>query len=252
MSDRLVILCTSARPDPYFNVIAYAALSRGIRDFALVAVGDDIGTELQHKAASVADDLSKFVDELRLGRYWSRNRSDGSELSKPLPDMDPFARTVDELDWGSLRITRTYIHEDDLRVLLAEEAAAGSSFDVTSCKNSVVAAAAAWLVSRGGSPIYSFDLKKTPTYGFDDLLPAMESTDYVYRDLSRSVVLADATRKVNSFTLRRRQFLTIALVVAVIIGLVSLQFSETVAFSVLTGFASFAGITSAMALFVRE
>jgi len=252
MSERLVIFCTSVRPDPYFNVVAHAVSFQGIRDFSLVAVGDDFATEMQQKAASVADDLSRFVEELRLGGYWTRDQSDGSERIEPLPDPAPFVDAVNDLDWGSLSIGRAYVREEDLQALLAKEAGLGSAFDVTSCKNSVVAAATAWLVSRGGSPIYTFDLRRTPTYGFEDLLPAMAPSDYEYRDLSRSALLVDATRKVNSLSLRRKQLLWIAILAAVVVGFVSLRFSETVAFSVLTALASFASITSGMALLVRS
>jgi hypothetical protein len=248
----LVILCTSDRPDPYFNVIAHASLVLGIREFLLVAVGDDIRPELAERAAMIADELSKFVEQLAAGKYWRRDHASGMETVEDLTRADRFSSVVDELGWGSLRISRVGLPEDRLNELLQKEVSEGAAFDVTSCKNSAVAGAVAWLVSRGGSPIYSFELRKTPTYRQDDLLPAMEHGQYMYRDLSTSPLLEDAVRKVNAFSLNREKFFYVSLLLAIVVGLISMSFSQTVAFSVVTAFASFASIISALTFFLRE
>ena len=78
MTDRLVILCSSPRPDPYFNVISHAVLSLGISNFALVAVGDKVAPENSEIAAQIADDLSSFVQALKDGQYWKRDNRDNS------------------------------------------------------------------------------------------------------------------------------------------------------------------------------
>jgi hypothetical protein len=159
---------------------------------------------------------------------------------------------TEALGWGSLRIGRLGTSEDQLREFLYEEAASGSSFDVTACKNSLVAGVTASLVARGGSQIYTFQLRRPPTFGQGDLLPALEPSQYAYRDLSSSSLLVDAVQKVNQFRLDRRSFLVASLVLAVVFGVSTLALSDSVVFLHLTGMASFASMVSALTFFLRE
>lgn len=251
MTNRLVILCTSERPDPYFNVITHAVLSLGISDFELVAVGDEIHPDLTDRAAMIANDLSTFVENLAAGKYWQKGR-DRSDVIEDLIHPERFSRVINDLKWGSLKIGRMGLPEDRLHGLLQTEISRASAFDVTSCKNSAVAGATAWLVSRGGSPIYTFELRKPPTHGQADLLPAMDPGHYSYRDLSTSPLLEDAVKTVNAFTLNRQKFFYVSILLAIIVGLISLTFSQTIVFSVVTALASFASIISALTYFLRE
>jgi hypothetical protein len=221
------------------------------RDFVLVAVGDEIHPDLTDKAARIVDDLSLLVASLCEGRYWKRN-SDGSASEVPLADPERFTKVIEALGWGSLRIGRVGITEDDLHSFLDEEASRGASFDVTSSKNALVAVSTALLVARGACPIYTFELKRKPTYGQYDLLPALEHSQYVYRDLSSVPLLARAVKKVNAYRLDRRAFLLVSVGVGAAFALVTLSMSQTVVFSLLTGFASFASIVSALSFFLRE
>lgn len=159
---------------------------------------------------------------------------------------------LNRLGWGALTIGRRSVTESGLADLLKAESKAQSAFDVTACKNSAVAGAVAWLVSRGGSPIYSFESKKRPTYGAADLLPLLANDEYVYRDLSQSPLVKAASSRVNFWTLKRKQFLLWSAAAAVVFALVTTTLSQSVAFSVLSGVASFASIVSIFAIFVRE
>jgi hypothetical protein len=241
---RLVIFCTSLRPDPYFNVIAHAVVSLEIRDFVLVVVEDGLSPK-GATAAKLADDLGMFVQNLRVA-------GDGTEGTTSAEDAVKFSRYTDLIGWESLKIARMGISEDGLSDFLAAEAALGSSFDVTSCKNSVVAGVTAALVSRGGSPIYSFEFRRKPTFSQTDLLPLLDTSDYAYRNLADSALLSAALRKVNSFRFDRNVFLVVSVALAFVFGLSSLFLSQTIVFSLLTGFASFASIVSAFGFFLRD
>jgi hypothetical protein len=249
---KLVIFCTSARPDPYLNVILHGALSLGFREFALVAVDDSSAPRGAEVAARAYENLSRLVDVLRSGEY-SSALSNGL-LSNPLPLDDPqvFIRSLDVSNWDSLAISRRGLKEEELLGFLEAELADGSSFDVTACKNSLVAGIAAALVARGRSEIYTFDLMKAPTYGPDDLYPSLRSADFIYRRLSDAPLMQDSLTRVKRFSLERKQFLVWALILAVVVSLLSIYFPETVVFSLLTGFASFAGIASAINVFTRN
>ena len=251
MISRLVILCTSERSDPYFNVIAHSVIHLGLRDFLLVVIGDAVDPKLTEKAGHLADDLSTMVSALGQGEYW-RRESDGTEHRERLRDREPFDRMLERLRWGSLSIARSGVPEDKVGELLRREVARGAAFDVTACKNSLVAGASAALVASGGSPIYTFEMRKRPTFGQADLLPMLDNDDYFYRDLRTAPLLASAIKTVNRFRITRRNFIAIAVVLAVLFGLLSLSLSQTALFALLTGFASFASIVSALALFVRD
>lgn len=248
----MVLLCSSMKPDPYFNVICHAGIEMGISSFLLVVIGDDSKAERSESAAHLERNLNTFVGQLERGNYWRRDPHSGPDDVSQLAQPELFARVVERLGWSSLRIERVGLNEDDLAVLLSDEAAKGSAFDVTACKNSAVAGAVAWLVSRGGSPVYTFELRKPQTFDAEDLLPSLKPGDYRYRNLAASPLIADATREVNTFKIQRRTFLIASILVGLLVGLLSLTFSDTVAFSILTGLASFASIMSATSLFVRS
>jgi hypothetical protein len=247
-----VILCTSERPDPYLNVIMHCRLALDTTDFVLVAVGDHVDPILSDKAARISDDISTLVANLSGGRYWWRNQKDSSVRTEQLEGPERFARVFDALGWGSLHISRLGLAEEELGQFLSDEAGKGSSFDVTGCKNSLVAGVSAALVSRGGSPIYTWEFRKTPTFGQADLLPALEPSQYVYIDLTSTPLLFAATRKVNAYSIGRRKFLVLSAGLAICFGMATLVASQTVVLLILTVLASFASILSAFSFFLRE
>lgn len=252
MSARLVIFCTSTRPDPYLNVVLHGALSLGFGEFALVAVDDSSSMQGADVATKVYESLSALVQCLRSGKYPSVAASGNVPNLLPLKDPEPFVESMKVANWDSLAISRRGLKEEELLEFLEAEFAAGSSFDVTACKNSLVAGLAAALVARGKSEIYSFDLLKTPSFGPADLYPLLLPADFVYRRLSDAPLIQDSLTRVKKFSIGRKQFLVCALILALLFAIVSAYFPQTLVFSILTGFASFAGIASAVSVFTRD
>jgi len=227
-------------------------LSGGFRDFLLVAVGDEVNPTLEQKAAKLADDVSTLVRHLEAGRYWQHRSPEVSESLNDLREPERFSRVLKSINWGSLQIGRRGISENELPRFLETEVAVGSSFDVTSCKNSLVAGVTAALVARGRSSIYTFELRKLPTFDQYDLLPALEQQEYIYRNLSDAPLLANAVKHINSFSVNRKNFMMISAITAVFFALLAATLPQTAVFSLLTGFASFASVVSALSFFLRE
>ncbi|WP_153001418.1 hypothetical protein [Microbacterium testaceum] len=156
-----------------------------------------------------------------------------------------------DVNWGSLDILFRSIEEADLRDFLVEQRRVNAAFDVTACRNKELAGAVAWLVSRGGSPIHSFEVRKRMTYTESDLLPYLDTSDYAYPDLSGSRLIRSATRRVNLGTIHKSWFWVLAVVVALVVGALALWLPEQIATPVFASAATFATIMSAVGLLVR-
>ncbi|MBS0024490.1 hypothetical protein [Microbacterium paraoxydans] len=232
----------------YFNVIAHNA-RQGVREFIVAVVGAPGGDAPQAKI-NLERKFSDFIAALRDSNYIST--IDGSAgPAAPLAEPTAMKQFFDDLNWGSLDVFFQTIEEADLRDFLAEQRRLGAAFDVTACRNKELAGAVAWLVSRGGSPIHSFELRKRMTHTETDLLPYLKSSDYAYPDLSSSRLIRSATRRVNLGTIHKTWFWVISVVVAVIVGGLTIWLPEQIATPVFAAAATFATIMSAVGLLVR-
>lgn len=247
MHDRLVILGSSDRPDVYFNIITVCARA-GTKKFVVALIGEDGQVDLSDRAQNLNENLTALVSGLRRGDYVTVKPGDGVQ-SIPLDDPEPAKDSVAQVRWGEVEFIA--VPESTLEQFLRQQVAESAAFDVTACKNSALAGAVAWLVSRGGSTIYSFEQLVPPTYGPGDLLPFLGSNDFRYRDLSQGQLVRRATRRVNIGTLSKRTFwlacIATALAVAAITALI-----PDISNPILAAAATFATIMSAVALFVRS
>ncbi|MDB5338112.1 MAG: hypothetical protein JWN70_3731 [Planctomycetaceae bacterium] len=250
MADRLVVLASSRRPDVYFNIIGHNA-RQGVTQFVLAAVGNLPDETPDQQAFALQQNLTRFVSELMNSIYLLLPASvdqAGVPLALPL-EMKSF---FEHVNWGRLQFTYLSVQEGDLTEFLREQRAAGAAFDVTACKNSVLAGAVAWLVSRGGSPIYTMEIKKQQVFGEADLLPYLEPSQYAYRDLSASRLIRGATRRVNAGTIHKRRFWFISAAVAIAVGLLAFLVPAQFATPILAAAATFATIMSGVAILVRN
>jgi hypothetical protein len=152
--------------------------------------------------------------------------------------------------WGSL--TLRLLREHDLKAFLRDQHAAGAVFDVTACKNVTLAGAVAWIVSRGGSPIHTFEFQRALTFGESDLLPYLGESDVSYRDLSESALIRGATRRINVGTVHKRRFWLLSGAIAIVVAFLSFFLPPAFANPVLAGAATFATIMSGVGLIIRN
>lgn len=232
----------------YFNVIAHNA-RQGVQDFIVAVVGAPGGDAPRAKIA-LEQKFSEFTAALRNSSYIAT--IDGSAVpAAPLARPSPISKFFTEVNWGALDILFRSIEEADLRDFLAEQRRLSAAFDVTACRNKELAGAVAWLVSRGGSPIHSFEVRKGMTHTETDLLPYLSGSDYAYPDLSGSRLIRSATRRINLGTIHKTWFWMLAVIVALVVGGLTLWLPEQVATPVFAAAATFATIMSAIGLLVR-
>ncbi|NQX03404.1 hypothetical protein HQQ82_01160 [Rathayibacter sp. VKM Ac-2856] len=249
MYEKLVILASSQRPDVYFNIIAHNALL-GVREYVIATISGSHGQTSAERATELQIDLTSFVAALKDSRYLAASDAtvEPSALKRP-SRMSKFFRKI---EWGSLEFTFISVEQDDLEGFLRKYWSDRTAFDVTACKNTALAGAVAWIVSRGGCPIYSLEMLKNLSFGEEDLLPNLEVQDFQYIDLSHSRLIRGATRRINKGTIHRRRFWIISAGSAVAIGSVTYFAPEQFASSVLAAAASLATIISTVAVLVRN
>lgn len=248
MASRLVILASSRRPDVYFNVVALNAQS-GVREFVIATVGDPQAGATEG-LRNLQESLTRFVAELRSGSYLAGH--EGGERTRLLTDPERITAFFTRVSWERLRFSYLAVTEQEVASFLREQQQPGTAFDVTSCKNSVLAGAVAWLVSRGGSPIHTFEILREQSFGEADLLPHLSPEEFTYRDLSSSDLVRQATKRVNAATIHRRSFWWISAAVALAVGALTFFVPTDLATPVLAAAATFATIMSGVAILVRN
>lgn len=248
MPGKVVILASSLQPDVYFNIIAYNARQK-VREFVVAAIDPPL-LKSESSSSAIQKRLQDFVNRLSESNYLSF--SSESSHASPLPDPAPMAAFFEDVDWYGLQITYRSVDETDLKDFLDDEHRAGAAFDVTACRNTAVAGAVAWLVSRGGAPLHSLEVKRTFRHDFSDLLPYLEDADYAYPELSASKLMRAATRRVNRGTIRKKTFWFLSIGAAAFVGVLAFVAGPELSTPILTAAASFATIMSAVALLVRN
>lgn len=245
MSDALVVLASSPRPDPYFNIIGHNA-RHGVRTFVIACV--EMSPE---DAAALQLNINQLVKLLQDGTYSSLGNVERPKKAAPLKDLAPMTAFFADVKWSSLRFTYENVSDAELGQFLKDQRKIGASFDVTTCKNSALAGAVAWLVSRGGSPIHTLEIKRKLSHDEADLLPYLEPTDYSYVDLSRSGLIKSATRRVTAGTLSKARFWIIAVLIALGVAVATIWLPTWLATPLFAATATFATIVSAVSTFVR-
>lgn len=248
MASRVVILASSVQPDVYFNIIGFNA-RQSVREF-VVAVIDPPALSSGSSSAAVQKRLQDLVNRLSESKYFKVTSDETTSV--PLAEPTPMAAFLEEIDWYGLQITYRSVDESDLKEFLDEEHRAGAAFDVTACRNTALAGAVAWLVSRGGAPLHSLEVKRPFRHDASDLLPYLDQADYAYPELSASKLIRTATRRVNRGTLRKKTFWFLSAGGAILIGSLSYLAPPEFSTPILTAAAAFATVMSAVAILVRN
>ncbi|WP_138946028.1 hypothetical protein [Plantibacter sp. M259] len=248
MPSRVVILASSVQPDVYFNIIAFNA-RQNVREF-VVAVIDPPTLPSGSSSDAVQKRLQDLVNRLSESKYLKVTTEATTMI--PLVNPEPMATFLAEVNWYSLQITYRSVAESDLKEFLDEEQQAGAAFDVTACRNTALAGAVAWLVSRGGAPLHSLEVKRPFRHDASDLLPYLDQSDYAYPELSASKLIRAATRRVNRGTLRKKTFWILSVVGAILVGALSYFAPSELSTPILTAAAAFATVMSAVAILVRN
>jgi hypothetical protein len=249
MTEHLVILASSPRPDVYFNIIGFNA-RQGVRKFTIGVVGTPADTP-RPIATALPQDLPEFVRALMESQYLP-TEGGARGAPRPLTRPDAMHQFFEDVPWKSLEFTFRAIEEHELRDFLTEQRRSGASFDITACKNTALAGAVAWLVSKGGSPIHSFEMSRPMYFDERDLLPYLNAQEYSYPDLSSSPLILGATRRVNAGTLYKRTFWAIAIAIGVAVATLTWLLPPELETPLFAAAATVATVVSAVAIWVRD
>lgn len=172
--------------------------------------------------------------------------------ARPFADPGPMNAFFRSVDWDELEVGFKAVDERELRDFLAGQRKAGATFDVTACKNTALAGAVAWLVSRGGSPIHVLEVSKQRKFDERDLLPYLEADDYAYPALSSSPLIRGAVRRVNAGTLHKKTFWAMTIGIAILVAMLTYLLPPELETPLFAAVASIATIMSAVAIWVRD
>lgn len=240
--DELYIFVTSARPDPYVNIIAHAVRSFHVKKIHFVGIikHDYKNEQGEMTARAVSAATFAMLESLASGKYPQKDQDEPIEAEQAGIYKDCIAR-LDAVQVSSLEI-----HWNDLAGKLIDFAKNDAAvFDVTALRNSLLVDVVALLLSQGSSQLWTFDAIRRFTFDSRDLIHAMnENVDYMYRCLSDSKHVETAIKRMLARSLTFRSLLVITIVLLVPIGTVHLLFPQSWVQSIIISVTSTVGIAT--------
>lgn len=210
----LVVFATSDSPDPYINSISHCVVHMGIGSVEIVVISEHDYAE--QKAAMWATRISSRVNqqlELLMSGDYISYVGPGSPAIETLTHKgaDQYAKVLEVLNRGGA--SAKVVPLNSLYSCLQEwiRLPGGCVFDVTSLKKNLLVDITVALIALDYDEIYAFELKRTPSFGQQDLFHALSSPlDYEYRNLLRSAPVRSALARLRRLTIGTKPFLIAA------------------------------------------
>jgi hypothetical protein len=243
----LYIFVTSARPDPYVNVLVHALQEYAITAVHYIAIIEHNYTaeQMNKRLADIEIGVGRLLEQLACGFYGDR-----------MIEVDPrwiiaYKECNDKLDRISVR--RVPVPWNDLDGELKKYIASGTvMFDVTTLKKNLLVDVVALLLSRGFTAIFTFDVTTSSPPEFDErgLIHAL-GPDFRYRSLAESRHVEQAKSRLISRSITIRTLFLSTSVVGLVVFVIQLFFPNTVLESIIVALGTTAAIAGLIAGFLR-
>ena len=125
-------------------------------------------------------------------------------------------------------------------------------FDVSALKKNLLVDVVAVLLSVNFSDVYSFELHKRPQYDQGDLYHILKKSDYVFRNLTRSLPVTLSLNRIKKWSARSKAIILFTIILALIFIPISIFWQESNVMSVLNVAALIASIGSYLFLLVHD
>lgn len=253
----LYIIATSERPDAYINTIAYAIEHRGVSSVHFLVISEhdykedvEEGTVL---ASTVAGNVSRQLTALSEGKYFRTwTNTDLTSISLHGSDWKIYSRCLDTLNRSGT--TGRVIPLSKLDDSLREIAASGKRLiDVSALKKNLLVDVVATLLSIGFQDVYSFELRKAPTFDEDDLYHNLKhGDDFLFRNLATSESVKRSLKRIGRWNSRVNVIVLVTVLLALVASPVSYFLKDSPSLMVLNTIASILGISSFLLFFIRN
>ena len=239
---RIYIFATAIKPDPYVNALVYWLRSDSVTSVTFVCIHEHNYhlDRAQAQAARITSGVRDLLETLASGQYVCR---DGQIVALTATEIEIYAAALDKLQY--LTLTSAGIRWTELQSKVQEFRRNGrAAFDVTALKKNLLVDVTSLLLSEGESEIFSFELRRDPTFDSRDLFAALGPDDYRYRCLAESMHVDAAMRRMvaRSVTFRTVVWVTVALIIPVV--LIQLYLPNSWAASVFVGLGSAVSLAS--------
>lgn len=194
----------------------------------------------QAQAAIILSRVQELLMALAEGTYAAAEQS-AAEL--PVAETQAYRQASEKLQY--IRVSAQGIRWSGLRTSLEDFRRGGSSaFDVTAFKNYLLLDVLTLLLAEGEADIYSFELRRPPTFGARDLMPALNQTDYIYRNLTDSKHVSAAMRRMVARSVTFRLVIAVTVLIAAPVILVQTFFPNSWVQSMLVGLGAAVSLAS--------
>ncbi|MFO1429226.1 MAG: hypothetical protein U1F76_03670 [Candidatus Competibacteraceae bacterium] len=187
----LYIFATSERPDAYINTVAYTIEHRGVGKIYVIVISEhNYAEEMQESellASTVVANISEQLRRLSVGEYIKKwvdsNNRDVISLQNKF-NLEVYKRSLEIMNRsGTVGIVIPLSNLD--KMLRGYVSKGNCIIDVSALKKNLLIDAVATLLSIEFSEVYSFELKKRPSYDETDLYHNLRvNDDYIFRNLA--------------------------------------------------------------------
>jgi len=255
----LYIFATSYRPDAYVNTIAYAIEHLGVGSIYVIVISEHDYPEEEQKAQLMASGvLANIILQLQAledrkyilfgkkpdeNEYINLENIEGSSVySKCLKVIEKSGTTGIAISLSTLATAlKNYISKGNC------------IFDVTALKKNLLVDVVTTLISYSFSEVYSFELKKRPSFDQNDLYHNLRYGEFfIYRNLAISEPVKSSMRRMSKWALRSKAIMIFTAIIAIIFIPVSLFWKQSPILTIFNASAIIASITSYLFLLVKD
>ena len=258
---KICIFATSDRPDLYINAITCAVQHLGVGAVIVIVISEynehnylEDSQQPQLKATKVIGNISNQLDALQRGKYLSTTR--GGKLKESdleiTEGVGVYGKCLDVINQsGATGITIPHTHlQHAIRGYIYK---GNCIFDVSALQKNLLVDVVSILLSYGFSDIYNFELKKTPSYGQEDLYHRLKQGEsFEYRNLTISDPVQGCLRRISWWVAPSRAILIFTVVFSATFVPVSIFWQESYLWTLFNVFTMIASLVSYFSLFLPD
>lgn len=255
----LYIFATSERPDAYINTLAYAIEHLQITEIYIIVISEhDYAEEIREDnllASTVVSNISTQLHALSRGQYIEKWENLNTRTTVSLLNQEThgvYERCLKAINESGT--TGKVIPISDLDNKLNEYLSKSTCIiDVSALKKNLLIDVVATLLSIEFIEVYSFELKKKPTFNQSDLYHNLRHhDDYIFRNLAVSDSVKKSLGRIGKWSATAKTIMIFTAILAVISITLGFIWKDSTFLSTLNIISMMASISSYLFLFVRD
>ena len=255
----LYIFATSHRPDVYINAIAYSIEHLNVGSIHVIVVSEHSYLEEEQKAklmaTKVVANINHQLEALHNKKYLDFRKESGNPKSLELNNVDGisiYAKCLEVINKSGT--TGIVIPYSKLDTKLREYIKKGNcTFDLSALKKNLLVDIVAIVISYSFSDVYTFELRKKPTFDQNDLYHNLRYDEsFIFRNLADSHLVRNSLRRISRWSVKTRTILILTVIISLVFISLSIFWKNSPLLTIFNNLAIIASLGSYLYLFIKD